>query len=65
MLRKRKENIFPHLGRQVHEVSFYGDGIFPLQGQIHRKLPQFHVQGKGPQTSPTLAFQVEGELPAH
>ena len=47
MPRKLQENIFPHIGRQVHAIIDHGHALLALQRQMAGPRVQFQVIWKG------------------
>ena len=57
MLRKLKENIFPHIGRQVHDIVNYGRRFLALERQMEGPGRQIQARFEGFEASDTLAVQ--------
>ncbi len=63
MLRKREDNIFTHVGRQVHAIVVDQHPVVPCQRQQAGPFLQFQPVFKCFQTAHTLAGECQAQAP--
>ena len=65
MSRKLKQNILPHVRRQVHAIVGYLDAILALQGQMASPVAEFEVMLEGFEAADALALQNQVQAALH